>query len=163
MQKDLVGLMPDLKRLARALTRDATRADDLAQEALVRVLARSPGEIADLRPYLMTAARNLARRPGRSAEPLDDDRPETAAPGDDGGRLALRDVAQALTRLDPEETRLILAVACEGQSYAAVAASLGVPVGTVMSRLARARAHLRAEVGLEGGGGVGDLLDLPMN
>lgn len=161
MQNDLVALMPDLGRLARALTRDASRAEDLAQETLARVLAQAPEGIGDLRPYLMAAARNLARRPGRTTEHLEGDGALTAAPRDDGGRLALRDVAQAMARLDPAEARLILAVAYDGQSYASVAGGLGVPVGTVMSRLARARAHLRAEIGLGAGGRVDDLLDTP--
>jgi RNA polymerase sigma-70 factor (ECF subfamily) len=96
----------------------------------------------------MEAARNLARRPSRPVLALAD-APEPECPPEALSRLAIRDLAQALSRLDPGEVRLLMGAAVEGRSYADLAAGEGVPVGTVMSRIARARARLRmAGVGL---------------
>lgn len=146
---ELVDLIPALRRLARRLTRDPAAADDLTQEALARVWAQlSRGEdIADLRPYLMTAARNLARRPKPAPVALADV-PEPSAPPEASARLALRAVAAALSRLPEAEARLLLRHVAKGESYAEIAAAEGLPIGTVMSRLARGRARLRSDCGL---------------
>ncbi len=146
---ELLALIPDLRRLARCLTRDPSAAEDLAQEALMRVwaqLARGDG-IADLRPYLMTAARNLARRPRQAALQLSD-APEPSTPPEAPRRMAVRAVAAALARLPGTEARLLLRHAASGESYAEIARAEGLPIGTVMSRLARARARLRLDCGL---------------
>lgn len=159
MQSDdatsLVALMPDLQRLARCLVRDRERAEDIAQEALLRVWARlgRGDRIADLRPYLMTAARNLVRRPGHGRREVAlVDLPEPAAPPALAARLALQDVAGVMARLPPDEARLVLRHAVRGESYAGIAAAEGLPIGTVMSRLARSRARLRAGCGLPASG-----------
>ncbi|MGB3314461.1 MAG: RNA polymerase sigma factor [Albidovulum sp.] len=156
---ELVALIPDLRRLARRLTRDPSAAEDLAQEALLRVwtqMGRKAG-IDKLKPYLMTAARNLARRP-RPATLALSDAPEPSAPPAAPGRLALREVADAITRLPEAEMRLILRKATGDESYAEIAAAEGVPVGTVMSRLARGRARLRQDCGLPEKGPVAAFL-----
>lgn len=140
----LVTLIPDLRRLARRLVRDPEAAEDLVQEALLRVwtrMARGSG-IDDLKPYLMTAARNIARRPARAGLPLSDV-PEPSAPPEAPRRLVLREVAAALARLPEAEQRLILRHVAGGESYAEIAASERLPIGTVMSRLARGRERLR--------------------
>lgn len=150
---DLVALIPDLRRLARRLTRDAAAAEDLAQEALMRVwahLVRGEG-IDDLKPYLMTAARNLARRPGRATLALAD-APEPVALSQVPGRLALRKVAAAMARMPEPEVRLMLRQVAQGESYAEIARAEGLPIGTVMSRLARLRARLRSDCGLPADG-----------
>lgn len=158
-ESDLTHHIADLSRLAICLTRDRVAAEDLAQEALVRVWARlSEGHaIDDLRPYLMAAARNLARRPMRRHDPLETT-PELGAPPDVGSRLALRDAATALARLPRDEARLILAVAAQGLSYAEAARAEGLPLGTVTSRIARGRARLRQGCGLAVGESVETLL-----
>jgi len=155
----LSGLIPALTRLSRRLAPDRASADDLAQEALLRVLARlrAGGEVADLRPYLMETARNLARRPPRRTLALDEVA-EPAAPAGTGARLALRDVAAALARLPAAEAEALLGTAVAGRSVRAVAAAAGLPTGTVLSRVARGRARLRGALGLRRGSAVADLL-----
>lgn len=152
---ELVALIPDLRRLARRLTRDPATAEDLVQEALLRVWTQMGrhAAIADLKPYLMTAARNLARRP-RRAELALSDAPEPSAPPEAPGRLALRDVVGALARLPQAEARLILRHVAGEESYADIAAAEDLPIGTVMSRLARGRARLRQDCGLPENGPV---------
>lgn len=156
---ELVSLIPALQRLSRRLTRDPTAAEDLAQEALLRVWAQiGRGEaIEDLKPYLMTAARNLARRTRPVALALSD-APEPAAPPEAPGRLALREVAGAMSRLPEIEARLILRQVTRGESYADIAVAEGLPIGTVMSRLARGRARLRQDCGLPESGPVAAFL-----
>ncbi|MEZ5731278.1 MAG: RNA polymerase sigma factor [Paracoccaceae bacterium] len=155
----LVGLIPELRRLARRLTRDGARADDLVQDTLLRVWAmmRQGGEIEALKPYVMQAARNLARRPPPAMMTLDDG-PEPTVPSDAPRRMALRDVARGLAGLPAVEASAILRHAAHGESYAEIAKGEGVPLGTVMSRLARARMRLRADCGLPGRGPAAALM-----
>ena len=147
--KELTQLMPALQRLARILARDKDSADDLAQEALVKVLNRldTGGEINDLRPYLMTTLRNASTRPRADNLELT----EQNSPAEDSkvwGRLAYEDVRQAIDKLPSEQSELLRPLALEGVSYAELAKSFDIPLGTVMSRLSRARAKLRGELGL---------------
>ncbi|HEU5273687.1 MAG TPA: sigma-70 family RNA polymerase sigma factor [Xanthobacteraceae bacterium] len=139
--------IPALRRYARALTRDAETADDLVQDTLVRALRSEHlfhgGEV---RSWLYTILTNLNRNRLRSIarRPLiklisDDDAPDTAGP-----EAGMRDIARALASLVEEQRAVLLLVVLEGLTYREVAEVQGVPVGTVMSRLARARAHIRA-------------------
>ena len=151
----VLSLIPDLTRAARAMARDPAVAEDIVQETLLRVIARlnDGAGIDDLRPYLMTVARNIVRR-GRGVPhdvPLTEV-PDLPAPATLPARMALRDVAGALARLPPVDRRLVLRNAVKGQSYAHIAKAEDLPIGTVMSRLSRGRARLRAECGLPGRG-----------
>ena len=138
--------IPALRRYARALTRDRDVADDLVQDTLVRAL-RSEHLFhgGDIRSWLYTILtnlnrnrlRSLARRP--SLMPIeDDDAPDMAGP-----EAGARDIERALASLVDEQRHALLLVVLEGLSYREVAEVQGVPIGTVMSRLARARMQIK--------------------
>ena len=139
--------VPALRRYARALTRNAETADDLVQDTLVRAL-RSEHLFhgGDIRAWLFTILtnlnrnrlRSLARRP-LSTSLTDDDAADLAGP-EAGGR----DIERALALLVEDQRHALLLVVLEGLSYREVAEVQGVPIGTVMSRLARARAQIKA-------------------
>lgn len=156
---ELVDLMPELLRVSRALTRDAAKAEDLAQETLLRVWAQiaAGARIANLRFYLLASARNLARRPPPPLRELTE-REEPSVPPEAPGRLALGEVLRALSRQPRSEVKLMLRQAAGGESYAAIAEAEGLPLGTVMSRLSRLRSRLREECGLPSHGPVAALL-----
>jgi RNA polymerase sigma-70 factor (ECF subfamily) len=145
---DLIEHLPRLRRYARALTGDPGRADDLVQDTLERALAKldlwQPG--SDLRAWLFTLMHNLfvnelrARRPQETAM---DDAFEAPVSGGQLEALAVRDIQVALSRLPEEQREVLLLVALEQFAYAEAAQVLGVPVGTVMSRLGRAREKMR--------------------
>jgi len=139
--------IPALRRYARALTRNAETADDLVQDTLVRAL-RSEHLFhgGDVRSWLYTILtnlnrnrlRSLARRPVIS--PMEDnDAPDMAGP-----EAGSRDIERALASLVEDQRTALLLVVLEGLTYREVAEIQGVPVGTVMSRLARARAQIKA-------------------
>jgi RNA polymerase sigma-70 factor (ECF subfamily) len=146
-QQGVEAAVPALRRYARALTRDAELADDLVQDTVVRAL-RSEHLFhgGDIRSWLYTILtnlnrnrlRSLARRPTITA--LDDnDAPDMAGP-EAGGR----DIERALATLVEDQRAALLLVVLEGLSYREVAEVQGVPIGTVMSRLARARMQIKA-------------------
>lgn len=142
--------IPRLRRYARALVGERGAADDLVQDTLERAWARRGLWRAgsELRPWLFGIMHNLRvdqlRRPGVNAMSMDDEPfdPPTRATQEDG--LQLRDLDAALVCLPEEQRAVLLLVALEDMSYEAVAAALGIPAGTVMSRLARGREKLRA-------------------
>jgi RNA polymerase sigma-70 factor, ECF subfamily len=139
--------VPALRRYARALTRNPELADDLVQDTLVRAL-RSEHLFhgGDIRSWLYTILtnlnrnrlRSLARRPAVQA--IDDnDSPDMAGP-----EAGARDIERALDSLVEDQRAALLLVVLEGLSYREVAEIQGVPIGTVMSRLARARMQIKA-------------------
>ena len=152
----LEPLIPALRRYAYALVRDPEAADDLVQDTLERALSRWHLRHAegDLRAWLFAILRNLhvsawrqKRRRGMQV-PLDErDEPAAAAVQESG--LETQDVLAALDRLPEEHKSLLLLIGVEDFSYDEAARLLGVPIGTVMSRLSRARQRLRAA--LDGG------------
>ena len=144
--------IPRLRRYARALTRDKARADDLVQNCLSRALAKQhlwqPG--TDLRAWLFTLLHNQhvndvrrAAREGTSVSVEDVSPIVTVAPKAEAV-LALRDLETALAQLPEGQRQVILLVGLEGMRYEQVAAILGIPIGTVRSRLSRGRDTLRA-------------------
>ena len=144
-------LIPSLRRYAYALLRDRDAVDDLVQDTLERAVAgwsrrRAEG---DLRAWLFTIERNLflqtMRRRRRAGPMLGMEALDgfPAPMADPDGALAARDVLAELDNLPEEQRSVLLLVAVEDLSYAEAATVLGVPVGTVMSRLSRARERLR--------------------
>jgi RNA polymerase sigma-70 factor (ECF subfamily) len=143
--------IPRLRRYARALVRDADRADDLVQDTLIRALAKQhlwmPG--TNLRAWLFTLMHNQhvnnVRRPAREVVELDADDNSSAliATTDPTASCQLRELEKALGRLRQEEREVILLVGLEGLRYDETAEILGVPIGTVRSRLFRGREALR--------------------
>jgi RNA polymerase sigma-70 factor (ECF subfamily) len=90
----------------------------------------------------------------RPVAQLDEDMPELSQPARESDGLTLRDLDAAIRRLPPDQREVLLLVALEDMSYDEAAGTLGIPIGTVMSRLARAREKLRAMLsGLPPGGG----------
>ena len=146
---DLLAWVPRLRRYARALSGNRDDADDLVQDTLERAWTRASlwRNVGDMRSWLFSIMHNLhvdTLRRGRLATvPVDDDTPEGEAPPTQGDRLAVRDLQAALDRLPPEQREIVLLVALEDMAYADIAATLGLPIGTVMSRLARGRERLR--------------------
>ena len=140
--------IPALRRYARALTRDAETADDIVQDTLVRAL-RSEHLFhgGDVRAWLYTILTNLNRNRLRSISrrptltPIKDS--DAAMSGPDTGT---RDIANALESLAEEQRTALLLVVLEGLTYREVAEVQGVPIGTIMSRLARARMQIKAHL-----------------
>lgn len=144
----ILTVLPSLRRYARAMVGDRAAADDLVQDTLERAWSRlaqwQPG--GDLRVWLFSIMHNLRvdqlRRPVLVTQHMadDSDAPIRATQTD---RLELDDLDAALARLPEEQRAVLLLVALEGMRYEEVAATLGIPQGTVMSRLARGRERLR--------------------
>ena len=143
--------IPQLRRYARALTGDYTAAEDLVQDTLERAWKRI-GQWrlgSDLRAWLFTIMHNLyvnqlkadSRKQGQPPEQATLDLSVRPTQED---RLELRDLNKALRRLSNEQREVLLLVGLEQMSYEEVAKVLGIPIGTVMSRLSRGRDQLRA-------------------
>jgi RNA polymerase sigma-70 factor (ECF subfamily) len=144
----IVDLIPRLRRYARALVGDRSAADDLVQDTLERAWAKfhlyRGG--TDLRAWLFTVMHNVHVNRVRAQRPIDaitDDLPEVAQRAAQGDSLMVRDMDRALARLPEEQREVLLLVALEDMSYEEAARALGIPIGTVMSRLSRARERLR--------------------
>ena len=148
VRPDLIEHLPRLRRYARALTGDAARADDLVQDTLERALAKldlwQPG--SDLRAWLFTLMHNLFVNQIRSSRPPDtslDEAMDIATSGGQMEALGARDIHAALARLPVQQREVMLLVGLEQFAYEEAAQVLGVPLGTVMSRLSRARERMR--------------------
>jgi len=151
---DLLGALPRLRRYAIALVGDRTLADDLVQDCVERAL-KNRGALKDshrLFGWLRTILHNLymdALRERRSqGMPVDlhemtDSLMVSVAPND---RTMAMDFTRAMDQLSPDHRQILLLVGLEGLSYRDVAVELDIPIGTVMSRLARARDHLRTKL-----------------
>ncbi|MXQ14083.1 sigma-70 family RNA polymerase sigma factor [Microvirga makkahensis] len=155
---DVIGLLGPLRRYARSLARDEAQAEDLVQDTLVRAYERrgSFRQGGNLRGWLLSILHNAfidnrrrqvaeLRRVEQAASLAD-----TAAPPEQESRVRLQQVQTAFMSLPDEQRAALHLVAIEGLSYQEAAAALKIPVGTLMSRLGRARAALRGfEAGSE--------------
>ena len=145
----IVELIPRLRRYARALAGDRIAADDLVQDTLERAWSKFHlyRRGTDLRAWLFTVMHNVYVNQLRASRPLaqlDEEMPELAQAARETDGLMLRDLDAAIRRLPPDQREVLLLVALEDMSYDEAAGALGIPIGTVMSRLARARAMLRS-------------------
>jgi RNA polymerase sigma-70 factor (ECF subfamily) len=142
----IVPYIPNLRRYARALVGDRDGADDLVQDTLERAVRKfhlwRPG---DLRAWLFSIMHNVFVNQLKSRKiPADVEIDETfAAPVPGATRADVMDLQRALGTLAPEQREVVLLVALEDMSYADVSRALGIPMGTVMSRLSRGRERLR--------------------
>jgi RNA polymerase sigma-70 factor (ECF subfamily) len=143
--------VPRLRRYAVALLADRSRADDLVQDTLERALSRlhlwQSG--TDMRRWLFTIMHNLhvnaVRRAIRrgSESPIDDAEERLVQNPSQPDSIAVRDLGRALQMLPTDQSEVLILVALEGMAYREVAQVLDIPLGTVMSRLSRARQALR--------------------
>ena len=154
----LIAQLPGLRRYAAALVGNMSAADDLVQDCIERALRRAetldePQRLAGwLRSILynlhMDELRSKRRRGiGVDYTEMDNDIALSAPPDD---RSAASDFTRAISTLSLEHRQILLLVGVEGLNYREIATELGIPIGTVMSRLARARERLRGA--LDGGG-----------
>lgn len=149
---DIVDLLVPLRRYARSLTRDSLKADDLVHDTLVRAL-ESRGHLkpsTNLRTWMMTVLHNVfiddqrrKRVEARHADVLVQMSDEVSLPAQEG-QVRLAQIRKAFESLPEEQRAALHLVTLEGMAYADAAQVLGIPIGTLMSRLGRGRAALRA-------------------
>jgi RNA polymerase sigma-70 factor (ECF subfamily) len=147
----ILAEIPRLRRYARALLRDRDAADDLVQDSLERALSRlenwRTGE--NPRRWLFTIMHHLfvdqTRKVRRRSETMPIEAvEEMASPATQVENLASREILEALQAISPERRAALVMVAIEGFSYAEAANVLGIPAGTLMSRISRGREELRS-------------------
>lgn len=155
----LVSFIPNLRRFANSLCRSRDLADDLVQMACERALANADGFTSGTRfdAWMLRIMRNLwidhvrKRKAVGWQEDIDQRRDIAGVFGERHAeaRLSLAEVIQAIADLPPDHREVILLVCVEDFSYKEVAETLEIPIGTVMSRLARARKKLAEAIGIE--------------
>jgi RNA polymerase sigma-70 factor, ECF subfamily len=151
----IVEHIPRLRRYARALVGDRYAADDLVQDTLERAWNKfylwRPG--SDLRAWLFAIMHNVfvnqARRRRYEVELPLEDMPAMAVRATQSDHLELHDVDKALRTLPVEQREVVLLVVVEQLTYGEVSRALAIPIGTVMSRLSRARERLRQLLGTQ--------------
>ena len=143
----IVPFIPNLRRYARALVGDRDGADDLVQDTLERAVRKfhlwRPG---DLRAWLFSIMHNVfvnQLKARRIAPEVEIDENALAAPIPAVTSVDVIDLQRALFCLAPEQREVVLLIALEDMTYADVSRALGIPIGTVMSRLSRGRERLR--------------------
>ncbi|KXG87875.1 sigma-70 family RNA polymerase sigma factor [Agrobacterium bohemicum] len=147
---EMTKSVPALRRYANALTHNRDTADDLVQDCLERAIRKQALWRPDgpLRPWLYRVLinvwrNNLRSRSRRPAQvPIDDVADQLFVPAAQTGRVALAEMARAIETLSAEHREALLLVVVEGFSYAEAAQVLEIPLGTLMSRLGRARSSL---------------------
>lgn len=143
--------IPNLRRYARVLVRDSVHAEDLVQDCLERAISREHlwRQGTNLRAWLFTILHNLYinqyLRNGAvaNAVPLLDEHASASCPPRQYHSVKLQDLARAFENLPEQEQQVVLMIGLEGMQYDDAATALGVPMGTVKSRLSRARRRLR--------------------
>lgn len=147
--------IPHLRRYALFLSRDAVNAEDLVQDCVALAIERADQFRPEksLRPWLFTILRNLffnQRRRQKNAPVTDEDagsQSNASVAAAQETHIQLRELSEALDRLSNDHRDVIVMVVVEGFSYEEAAHLLDVPIGTIRSRLARARLGLQRELG----------------
>ena len=157
----MVAFLPRLRRFAYGLSGDAAQADDLVQDACVRALTHrdqwQPGTKFESWMFRITQNLWIDKRRSVKSRGVHQDIDGLDEPmGVDGrdvteGRLTLSAVMKGMEALSPDQRALMALVCIEGASYKEASETLQVPIGTVMSRLARARQTLQAQLVPKGG------------
>lgn len=151
-QKNLLAELPHLRRFARALSGDASLADDLVQDCVERALKKQHLYDSDrpLRAWLYAILRNIHISHWRKASPwghlknIDDlEGFEGAVEAEQEHNMSLSLVTGALDQLQPQHREVLVLISLEEVSYREAAEIVGVPIGTIMSRLSRARSNLQ--------------------
>jgi RNA polymerase sigma-70 factor (ECF subfamily) len=151
---ELLAILPNVRRFALSLAGNLADADDLLQSTVERLLDRGLPADAELLPWAFKVCRNLwideyrsrAVRRKAALDPALQDLQAGSGSGDASSGLVLREVREALVTIAPEQRAVLELVAVEGHTYRQAAGILDVPIGTVMSRLARARAALAGKL-----------------
>ncbi len=156
-EQELLALLPRLRRFARGLTQNVADADDLCQAAVERALKSREQWQAGTRldSWMYKITRNIwidnRRAAGRQGVHTEIDDGVTQIADDSHARmeasLELNDVDKAMARLPDEQREAVMLVLVEGYAYKEAAEILGVPQGTLTSRLARGREALMRELG----------------
>ncbi len=155
-QQELLDVLPNIRRFAASLTGNLADADDLLQSTVERLLQKGLPDDAEVLPWALKVCRNLWIDEVRSRGVRRDAVREPAAQGEqivEGerqvlGEMTLAEVQQVLQSMSEDQRAVLELVAVEGHSYKEAAAMLEVPIGTVMSRLARARTTLVEKSGM---------------
>ena len=161
-QQQLQDCLPDLWRYAYSLCRNADAADDLVQDCAERALRKRSlwRPTGPLKPWLITMLRNIHLNHTRALKsrpytvPIDEMPIELASVDGHAAQMELSDTERALSFLPDDQREVLLLVVLGGVSYKEAAATLDIPLGTLMSRLGRARAKLREITGAKDAGGV---------
>jgi RNA polymerase sigma-70 factor, ECF subfamily len=157
LRDEILATLPSLRAFAMSLTGHSDRADDLVQETLMRAVANIHRFEAgtNLNAWLFTILRNLfhseyRKRRREVEDPEGSYASHLASPPEQGAKLDLADLRVALTKLPPDQREALLLVGAAGLPYEDVAAIMNCAVGTVKSRVNRARLRLAQLLGLDG-------------
>ena len=155
LKRELIEILPRLRRFARSLTRSMSEADDLVQEACVKALARADQWDASqpldrwvfriARNHWISELRKTSVRVGEGQVPAEESSELTTMETGEA-RVAVGEIAGRIAALPPELSSILLTVSVEGYSYAEAAELFEIPIGTVMSRIHRARKTLAAQM-----------------
>lgn len=158
--QDIVDVLPNIRRFALSQAGNVADADDLLQSTVERLLARGLPDDAGVLPWSLKVCRNLwidelrSRKVRREASKDPAVMGEQTLHGEEQvlGEMTLEEVQRALFSMPEDQRSVLELVAVEGYSYKEAAAVLDVPIGTVMSRLARARTALLERSGMAAAG-----------
>ena len=157
MHEQLKQILPALRRFAYSLTGNVADADDLLQGTVERILRREPPEDVELDRWAFRVCRNLwidecraqKYRQNATQQPELTDHQTVDGERATASQIELTQVDAAMDRLPDGQREIISLVALQGMSYKDVSETLGIPRGTVMSRLARARSALSAAIDVQ--------------